>query len=478
MRNKKEIELFERSSIDKAILDLALPTVVGQIILVIYNMADTFFIGRTANDAMLAAVTVCMPAFMFLSAVSNLFGVGGASVIARAMGERNDARAGRAASFAFWGCLLGAAVYSTGAFLTRDIFINLLGGADPAVHAYAVEYLTCTVVLGGTATATGMLLAHLIRAEGRAVYASAGIALGGVANILLDPLFMFVILPPGRETLGAAIATVLSNVVSLVFFIAVLARIRKKSLLSFRPSRQMLCNAIPGEILGAGIPACVMTLFENISYAALDKLMSLAGLEVQAGIGVAKKVNMMAHCIVRGISQGALPLIAYNYASKNHARMKESIRGANRMAVLLAALCMAVSLALSRQLVGIFIRHETPALSYGAAFLRILCVGAPFSAAAYTYISFFQAVGEGRRSFFLAILRKGIVDIPLMFLLGGLLPVYGSVAATPIADALCCLAAVILFRRFLKRMDARLTGEPGGAPAPAAAGCEGRVTDA
>lgn len=460
MLNAKEQELFEKCSVSKAIFRLAFPTVVGQIILVVYNMADTFFVGLARNDAILTAVTVCMPAFMFLSAISNLFGVGGASVIARALGGRKEERVKAASAFAFWGCLFVAALYALLAYLGRDVFADLLGGADAAVHGSTVEYLTVTVGLGGVCTALSGLFSHLIRAEGRSVHASAGIMLGGVMNILLDPLFMFVLLPPGREALGAAIATALSNLCSLVYFIAVLYFIRKKSLLSFRLSRAVWYNQIPKAVLGAGLPACIMTLFENISYAVLDNLMSLCGIAMQAGVGVAKKINMLAHCIVRGIAQGALPLIGFSYAAKNWHRMRKAVWTAHLAAVGTAALCMAVYLIWAKQFTGIFIHHESASLGWGASFLRILCVGGPFSASAYVYISFFQATGKGKKSLFLALLRKGLVDIPLMFLLNRLLPVYGIVLATPLADALCCAAANSMFAAYMYKHAADLRPAP------------------
>ena len=470
MNAVKKQELFERCSVTRAVFQLAIPTVIGQIILVIYNMADTFFVGLTGNDAMLAAVTVCMPAFMFLSAISNLFGVGGASVIARAMGADDIDRGRHTSAFAFWGCLATAALYSLFAFLARDFFIDLLGGTNPEVHRNAVEYLLCTVVLGGAVTSVSVLLSHLIRSEGRAVHASAGIALGGILNIILDQMFMFVILPPGKEALGAAIATTLSNVASLLYFVGILLCIRKKSLLSFRFSRVMLGEKVPADVFTAGLPACIMTLFENISYAVLDKLMSFAGLPMQAGIGVAKKVNMLAHCMVRGIAQGSLPLIGYNYASGNLRRMRESVRVSHRIAVLSALVCMVGSFAFAGPLTGIFIHNESLSFAYGVKFLRILCIGGPLSASGYTYISFFQATGEGKKSFFLAILRKGLVDIPLMFLLSGLIPIYGIVMATPIADALCCLAANLMFAAYIRKLFHRADGQLTSASAASLAG--------
>ena len=449
---KNEKELFERTSIMQAIFRLAVPTVIGQIILVVYNMADTFFIGLTGSDAKLTAATVCMPAFMFLSAISNLFGIGGSSVISRALGSKNMPRVRKASAFAAWGCLALTACYSLLALIFSDTFIDLLGGQAPQVHGYAKDYLFITVTLGGLATAMSTFLSHLIRSEGRSLQASTGIMLGGLLNIALDPLFMFVILAPGQEIIGAAVATSLSNCCALLYFLIVLHRNREQSALRFRPNRAMLDRSVILDVLGAGLPACLMTLLENVSYAVLDNLMAAYGIACQAGLGVAKKINMLAHCIVRGMSQGVLPLIGYNYAARNYRRMKQSILYSGLMSVLMALLCMTLCLIFNRQLVSIFIQESSAdSLRYGARFLSILCVGGPFSACAYAIISFFQATGKGLKSFCLAILRKGVLDIPMMFVLNRLIPMDGIVMATPITDVICSVVAVVLFVSFLRQ---------------------------
>ena len=467
----KKQELFESRSVPRAILNLAIPSVIGQIILVIYNMADTLYLGMTGNDAMVTAAAVCMPAYMFLSAISNLFGVGGASVISRALGARDRERAKHTSSFAVWGCLLVAMVYSVGAFLVLDTFVDLLGGSNSAVHGYACQYMIVVVVLGGIITAMNTLFAHLIRAEGYSLQSSVGIAIGGILNIGLDPLFMFGILEPGNEVLGAAIATTLSNLVVLIYFAAVIIIKRKSFCLNVKPSAKILQNSIPLDVLRVGLPACVMTLCENISYAILDNLMVAAGLAAQTGLGVAKKVNMLAHSIVRGMTQGVLPLIGYNFASGNRKRMKHVVFLSGGISILVSLLCMTTSLVWSEELIGIFIRNSG-SVHFGAIFLQILCVGAPFSACAYTIISFFQATGCGGKSLVLALLRKGILDIPLMFLMQYLLPVFGIVCATPIADILCCITAVLLFAIFLKKHGNDRIVKPTAASCEAVGLCE------
>ena len=450
MNTAEKRNLFERASMSEAVFRLALPTVIGQIIMVIYNMSDTFFIGLTGDEAKVTALTICMPAFMLLSAVSNLFGIGGSSAVSRAMGSGDPDRARRSSALALWGCVLFTGLYMALACINIHPYVELLGGGNTAVHSYAVQYILITVVIGGLFTSVSALFSHLIRAEGCGFQASFGIALGGILNIALDPLFMFVIMEPGQEVLGAGIATAISNLISLVYFIFILIKRRRSSVLSFRFSDVSVRDGVLTDLLSAGLPACIMTLCENVSYAVLDRLLSASGIMVQAGIGVAKKINMLAHSIVRGMAQGMLPLIAYNYASGNYRRMRKAARTSTAISVVCAAVCTACSLIFSRALIGIFLQEGSEAVDYGVKFLRILCIGGPFSACAYTCISFFQAVGSGKKSFLLAIMRKGMLDIPLMTVLSGVYPVFGPVWATPAADAACCCMSILLVARFFR----------------------------
>lgn len=449
MTDKKE--LFESRPVLPAVLALALPSVAAQIILVIYNVADTLFVGMTGSDARITAVTVAMPAFLFLSAISNLFGIGAASVIARSLGRGETERARRAAGFAFWGCLVLTLLYCLASALFADPFVDLLGGSNPAVHAETRRYLLITVSAGGLFASLGTLYAHILRAIGCAGQAGVSVSLGGILNVLLDPLFMFVLFPDGMEIVGAAVATALSNGVALLFAAAALTANRGRFRFSLRPSRALFSDRIPRDVFLVGIPACLMTLCENISYAVLDNLMADAGTAVQAGLGVAKKINMLAHCAVRGVSQGVLPLIAYNYASGARRRMKAAVRASLLLSVGFSLFCTGVFFLGSRFFVSLFIRGETPSLSYGSSFLRILCLGAPFSAFGYTVISFFQATGRGGRSLLLALMRKGLLDIPLMGLLRLAEPLFGPVSATPLTDVVCSLVAAVLFLAFLRR---------------------------
>ena len=340
---------------------------------------------------------------------------------------------------------------STDSFSEVMLDTDYLCVVVPMDSVHACRYMFIAVVLGGVVTSMNTLLSHLVRAEGRSLQASIGIVLGGVLNIVLDPLFMFVILPKGNEVTGAAFATMISNLSALVYFVIIITKNRGQFVLSAKPEKSMFRNIIPSAVISIGIPACLMTLCENISYAILDNLMSLAGTAQQAGIGVAKKVNMLAHCIVRGMSQGVLPLIGYNFASGNKKRMRQTAYISAGISIIISSICMTACLVFARELIGVFIPEASESHEWGNSFLRILCVGAPFSACAYAVISFFQATGHGVKSLILALLRKGVLDIPLMFILNLVYPIYGIVWATPSADILCCICSVILFILFMKK---------------------------
>ncbi len=458
--NTKQLEVFEKAPYLKAILKLSLPSIIGQLILVFYNLADTFFIGlaskndyfvsRGLDNALIAGVTICMPVFMIITAISNLFGIGAASVMSRSMGKNNYERARNASRFAIWGCLVLTLVYSLIVLICKNPVAMFLGGGDKDVASFAEPYILISVVICGIPTAINTLLSHLFRGEGKSLQASIGIVLGGLLNVALDPLFIFVLFPIEKAAIAAALATGISNCIALIYYLVAYLIMKKGLVISFKFKKKMFNEGVPGECLLIGLPACLMTLCENISYMILDRLMATVSTDpviakaALAGVGAAKKINMFAHSVVRGMTQGVLPLIGYNKSSGNRHRMRMIVYISAGISVGIAIICMILNLTLSVPLTEIFL-HEETSISYGAKFLQILSIGAPFSAIAYSVISFFQAVGKPWRSLILALLRKGILDIPLMFILRYAIPTYGIVWATPIADIACSIVAVILF---------------------------------
>lgn len=218
---------------------------------------------------------------------------------------------------------------------------------------------------------------------------------------------MFVILDEGNEVLGTAIATCLFNFIACIYyFLLIKYKYKKTTYICLRFDKTIFSDEIPKDVISVGLPACVMTTFENISYGVLENLVASYGIMYQAGLGVAKKINMLSHNCVRGLTQGVLSLLAYNYSSKNNKRMNSILNATLLIAIIFSSLWLATNFIFSNELVSIFLHTENSTKLLAIKFLKTLCIGCPFSACAYTFVSYFQAVGKGKNIIYYCDVKK------------------------------------------------------------------------
>lgn len=424
-------KLFETVPVPKAVLTLAVPTVISQLITVLYNMADTFFVGQLGDPELVAAATIAMPLFILLTGIANLFGMGGASLISRCLGVKNDAKAHRASVFCVYAGLCTAAVYGLAVFAFRPVLLPLLG-ATAADYDLTYQYLFWTVTVGGVPTVFNSLMSHLVRAEGASRQASIGVIFGGLLNIALDPLFLFAF---HLGLKGAAIATMLSNLAAAIYFLLYLYRHRKTTVLRLSPRFFSLGDHIPGEVVAVGLPSFMISAMAMLSNAALNHIIAGQNDFAVAGMGIAKKINTTAFAVAQGITQGTLPLIGYNFSAGNRVRLRSVVRFTAVFSVLLSLVLLAAVQLLTGRIVGCFI-SDAVTVNYGKKFLHIISLAYPTTAVTFMAITLFQATGRKGAPLLLSMLRKGCVDIPLMFLFHSLIGVTGVAWATPAADTL------------------------------------------
>lgn len=432
---KKE-QLFASAPVGKAVLSLAVPTVIAQLITVVYNMADTFFIGQLGDPNQVAAATLAMPVFMLLTAFANLFGIGGSSLISRCLGAGDYEKAKKTAAFCVWFSILLSFCYGLLVLCSRAFLLPLLGAGGQTM-GYCSSYLFWTVSIGAVPTVLNAELAHLIRSEGYAGEASFGVAFGGVLNILLDPIFIFVF---RLEIAGAAIATMLSNVAATMYFLIFLFRIRETTTITISPRCLRLDREIAAEVFAVGLPSFVMTLMSTLSNLTLNKLIAGYSNEAVAGMGIAKKIDLMAFAIAQGMTQGALPLIGYNFSAGNHGRMRRALRTLLLDCLLVAFGAMALMFFGAAPITRCFI-DDAQTVSYGCTFLQIVCLACPTTALNFLCITVFQATGKKLQPLILSLLRKGGLDIPLMLLFRQTVVIRGIAWATPLADAMALIVS-------------------------------------
>ena len=442
MEEKKE--LFETMPVPKALFTLAVPTIISQLITMIYNLADTFFIGQTQDPYKVAAASVAYTLFFVLTALSNLFGVGGGSLISRLLGRGQHEEAKRVSSFSFYGAVVVSGIYAFCCWAFMNPLLGMLG-ASSSTLGFARDYAFWVVVIGGVPSTLNMTMAHLLRSEGYAKQASFGLGLGGVLNIILDPLFMFVILPKGEEVKGAAVATMLSNVIALLYFAVVFYLLRKKTVLSVSPRHVIPRGEDIISVFAVGFPSALGTLLVSVSNTVVNKLASSYDDIAVAAVGIVKKVEMLPINVGMGLCQGMMPLVAYNYAAKNYHRMRAVTKHARLYGMAFALLCIVVFELFAQELVRLFI-NDAPTIALGTNFLRINCLATPLMINNFQMSYTFQAMGKGKESLFLSACRQGIINIPLLFFMNYLFGLYGVIWTQLIADALTLILSFALYR--------------------------------
>ena len=440
--------LFSDVLVRKAVLTLAIPTVISQLITVVYNMADTFFIGQLNDPLQVAAATLAMPCFMFLTAFANLFGLGGSSLISRCLGLDDQEKAHHTAAFCIWTGIAVAFLYGIAVLLLEPVLFPVLG-AKAETWDYLRQYVFWTIGIGAVPTVMNAEFSHLIRSEGYSMQAGFGVALCGILNIALDPLFIFVF---RLNIAGAAIATMLSNVIAMLYFIGFIIHIRKKSVITFNPKLYSVRYKIPSEVIAIGLPGFVMTMMSTISNTALNHMVAGYSNTAIAGMGIAKKIDLVAYAIAQGMTQGTLPLIGYNYSSGNLDRMKDATKTAFAYSLLVAACGTVLLYFFAAPIAGSFISDEET-VHYGQHFLKIICLACPTTAFNFMCITVFQAIGRKVQPLFLSLLRKGSLDIVFMLPLNGSMGVSGIAWATPFADWIAFVISVALVVPCLKKLD-------------------------
>lgn len=455
MENQQKIELFERTPIKTAVAKLAIPTILSSLVMVIYNLADTYFVGMINNPVENAAVTLAAPVLLAFNAVNNLFGVGSSSMMSRALGKKDYETVRRSSAFGFYSALCFGVLFSILCTLFAAPLLHLLG-ADTLTSASTAAYLKWTVNFGAAPAILNVVLAYLVRAEGSALHASIGTMSGCLLNIVLDPIF---ILPWGLNmgAAGAGLATFLSNCTACLYFLFLLYSKRKETYVCIHPRNFRFERMIVLGVCSVGIPAAIQNLLNVTGMTILNNFTSSYGADAVAAMGITQKINMVPMYISLGLSQGIMPLVSYNYACGNHKRMKETI-----LFTLKAMLCFMVAISgfyylSAGSLISAFMKNET-IIQYGSRFLHGLCLGLPFLCVDFLAVGVFQAVGKGKEALIFAIMRKIILEIPALYLLNWIFPLYGLAYAQFTAEFFLAIAAVCMLYRIFTQTEKMAAG--------------------
>ena len=444
---KTNTDLFEKAPVPKAVATMAVPTMISMLVVVIYNMADTFFIGQTKDPLQVAAVSLATPVFMIFMALGHLFGIGGSSAISRALGERRKDRAWHISSFCCYGSLGLGVMVAVISVLGMEQILHLIGASENTI-GFARQYLTI-ISIGAPTIMFSTAFANILRGEGASRESMVGNLLGTIVNIILDPVM---ILGLGWGVSGAALATIIGNIAACFFYISYY--VRGKSMLSIHVKDFRMGDGIAASVAAIGIPASLNNILMSFANIILNQALVGYGDTPVAAMGVALKSNMLVVLLQIGLCVGIQPLIGYNYGSGNKKRLMQVFKFTGVVSVIMGMLLTLFMIIARKTMIQVFI-NDAEVVSYGIRMVVALQLSAPFIGILFLCINTIQGMGKALPSLVLTVCRQGLIFIPLIFILNAMLGLDGVIYAQPAADYLSILVGIMICMHLFRSMEHR-----------------------
>lgn len=436
--------------IEKVLMKLAIPGIIGMLINAIYNIVDTLFIGMLNDTSAIGAVSVAFPLIMLIGSVGQMFGVGANSYISRLLGAKDQETAEVAASTAFGTTLIVAFVFTLLAIPTLQSILRVFGASD-TIMPYALEYGYIMVTFS-VFTMINMTMNNMIRAEGGATFSMMALSLGAILNMILDPIFIFTF---DMGIKGAAWATITGQVISTVFLLSYY--FKGKCQVHLRPSKFKPTVQVYTEIFKIGIPTLLRQVLISLSMGLINSSAMVYGDAAVAAMGVSMRVLSMAFYVTFGYLQGFMPVVGYNYGAKLFGRVKESISFSILVTTVFNASACVIFMLFAESIISAF-SNDPEVISFGARAMRYSSVMLPFFGYMTIGNGVFQAFGKGKEAMLLSVARQGIFLIPAITILPRVMGVQGILISQPLADLLTLITTFILFTRLNKEIEKEQNG--------------------
>lgn len=438
--------VFQDAPVRTAVIRMAVPTVISSLVLVVYNMADTFFVGQTHDAMQVAAVSLTNPVFVMYMAIANLLGIGGSAVISILLGQKMAREAKAASAFCCYASLAFGVLSALIILPAMDPLLTILGSTENTIQP-ARDYLFY-IALGAPFILFANTFGHVVRGEGAAQASMVGGMIGTVVNIVLDPIF---ILTFDMGTAGAAIATVLGNICGCLYYLWYFAR--RSPLLSIHPRDLRGGQRQMGKVLSIGLPAGANSALMSIATVLLNNALVQYGDDPVAAMGIVTKAYMLIAFIHMGIANGIQPLLGYCFGAGLRQRFLSILKFSGVLTVVCGAVLSAVYIVFSRQVVALFI-DDAEVIAYGGPMLIATSIAGPILGILFLSINSMQAMNRPLPATLLSVCRQGLIFIPALYLLGAAFGLDGINFTQAVADYLSILIAVWLLLRSLKAFRA------------------------
>ena len=413
-----------------------IPSVLTILVMVVYNLADMFFIAMLGDDTQVAAVAVVGPVFSVANAVATTIGAGGCTLIARALGAGEREKASSLASLCVWTALGFGLVFAALLLLFSTPALHILGATEDLL-TYSVRYLRI-LAIGSPLMLFSVATASIVRAEGVIIPGMMSHMAGTVTNLVLDPLF---ILGFRMGVTGAALATVLGNLAASLLLC--LTMHKRSAIMQFSPRYALMEPMLLLHILAVGLPNGVSSILSGLASTFSNRLLNAYGSGAIAAMAAAGRSVMVITMVQMGICMGVSPLLAYNYGAGNHTRLRETLQKTAALALGFGLVSGLACFFGREALVGLFLK-DTDNLALGGQLMTWLIVASPFLGFYYLSSNFLQAAGKAFQATLISVLRQGVLLIPCLYLLHHFFGLTGIAVAHTVADCTAILTASAL----------------------------------
>ena len=440
-------ERLENEKISKLLLSLAIPSILAQLATLIYNMVDRIYIGQLADGALaIAGIGLCTSIITIITAFTNLFGRGGAPLASIRMGEKRMDIAEKILGNCVFSLVISSLIIMAALLIFGEDILMLFGASENTLP-YAMDYLSI-YCLGTVFVQLSVGLNYFINAQGFAKYGMFTLLIGGVLNIVLDPIFIFGL---HMDVAGAAIATVISQFVSCVWVMKFL--LGKKTTIQIKKEYFKFDLDIMKRVLGLGFSPFFMSATEGILQVSFNRqLLFFGGDLAVSSMTIMLSMNQILQLPMEGIAQGTQPIISYNYGAKQYDRVKKAISLAMKVSLIYSIVGVLLMEFVPQVFVQLF-SNDPELIELASRMLRVYIFGFIIMGAKSTYQQSYTSLGFGKISFFFAFYRKIILLIPLIYILPIFISdgVFAVMLAEPLSDLITTITNTFSFRRFMHK---------------------------
>ena len=439
-----ETNLMSKMKISKAVATMAIPSVISSLVTVVYNMADTFFVGQTGDPLQVAAVSLTNPIFILFMAFANMFGMGGSATASIAMGEKNEKRMKNVSAFITYASLITGIFFAVILLLGAKPILQIFG-ADKQTYDLAYGYLF-HISYGAPFIIWSAAASFVVRSEGASKEAMIGSMIGTIANIVLDPVLI-----SGFHlgAAGAAVATTLGNILASLYYLWYFV---KKSNNFSIGIRNFTCRyGIFSGICSCGLPTAIFSTLMSVSTIVLNQILVAYGNAPVAAIGIVFKANMFITFLQMGLANGVQPLLGYNFGSGDKKRFQDIAAYTKKCCIVIGILATLLFFVFRRQIIGLFIQDEE-VIMYGVRMLIAYMLSGPVIGILFMNMNCMQSVGKAFWATILSVLRQGVLLIPLLFLLNALGGLTGVIYGQALTDYIAVILSVLMWRKCIAQL--------------------------